>query len=283
MVKFKKIYIEITNKCNLKCSFCTKDNVSMREMTPQEFEHIIKKIDSYTDYLYLHVKGEPLLHSSFKEILEICKKYHKQVNLTTNGTILHKKLDILMKNKVVRQINISMHSEHALREKYLEDILYVTKELLEKTNIQIVYRYWALHPHQLLKTYEKEIDKILTYFSLPPSKKQEIIEKENIILCNHLYLNKEQEFVWPKDSTAEKTDVGTCYGTRNHIAILVDGRVIPCCLDSSGIITFGNIFTEDFTSIIQNKRFVSMKENFQNKKVIEPFCQKCTYRFKFKA
>ena len=63
MKKFKKIYIEITNICNLNCSFCSKDNKEKREMTLIEFEHILKQIDNYTDYLYLHVKGEPLLHS----------------------------------------------------------------------------------------------------------------------------------------------------------------------------------------------------------------------------
>jgi len=40
-------------------------------MTPLEFEEILKKTDSYTDYIYLHVKGEPLLHPNLKEILEL--------------------------------------------------------------------------------------------------------------------------------------------------------------------------------------------------------------------
>ena len=73
MKKFKKIYVEITNICNLNCSFCSKDNKEKREMTLKEFEHILKQINNYTDYLYLHVKGEPLLHSKLKEIIDLCK------------------------------------------------------------------------------------------------------------------------------------------------------------------------------------------------------------------
>ncbi len=281
MVKFKKIYIEITNKCNLDCTFCSKDNLPLKDMNISEFEYIIKEINSYTDYLYLHVKGEPLLHPSLKQILNICKKYNKKVNITTNGTLLKQNAEILIESKIVRQINISLHSEHGSREKYLEQILDATKILLEKTDIQIVFRYWALSKNKLLKQYEDEIDVIMNYFSLPTFKKKEILEKDNITLCNHLYLNKEKRFIWPKDSKAEG-EVGTCYGSRHHLAILVDGRVVPCCLDSTGIVTFGNIFHESFADIINSPRLIDMKTSFQNRKIKEPFCQKCTYRFKFK-
>jgi len=91
MKKFKKIYVEITNKCNLKCPFCSIDDKKKREMNLLEFDDVLNKITDYTDYLYLHVKGEPLLHSNFKEILDICLKYNKKVNITTNGSLLKKK------------------------------------------------------------------------------------------------------------------------------------------------------------------------------------------------
>ena len=76
-------------------------------MTEEEFEHILKQIDKYTDYLYLHVKGEPLLHSKIDQIISLCKKYNKQINITTNGTLVKQKLNIL---ENVRQVNISLHS-----------------------------------------------------------------------------------------------------------------------------------------------------------------------------
>ena len=91
MKKFKKIYIEITNICNLNCPFCSKDNRKKQEMNLTNFEHILRQINNYTDYLYLHIKGEPLLHSKLKEILDLCFKYNKQVNITTNGTLLSEK------------------------------------------------------------------------------------------------------------------------------------------------------------------------------------------------
>ena len=94
---FKKIYIEITNKCNLNCSFCSKNNRKIKEVSVEEFEYIVKKIDKYTDYLYLHVKGEPLLHKNLDGILNVARKYKKRVNITTNGSLLEKNMDVILK------------------------------------------------------------------------------------------------------------------------------------------------------------------------------------------
>ena len=162
MKKFKKVYIEITNKCNLNCSFCSKSNKKKRKMSTDEFENVLKKIDVYTDYIYLHVKGEPLLHSHFKDILELSSKYHKQVNITTNGTLLKYRLDDIVSSKVVRQINISMQS--MVNENYLNDILESVEYILNNSNIQVVLRFWALENNQFSSLQKDIILKIIKYF-----------------------------------------------------------------------------------------------------------------------
>lgn len=109
-MKFKRIYVEITNVCNLSCSFCSLTRSDKREMTPDEFEIVMRKICDYTDYVYLHVKGEPLTHHYLDDILGICKKYKKRVCITTNGVFIRDKLDVLNKYDNIYQINISLHS-----------------------------------------------------------------------------------------------------------------------------------------------------------------------------
>ena len=54
-MKFKRIYIEITNICNLKCSFCSNSKRNKKEMSIDEFELVMSKITMYTDYIYLHM------------------------------------------------------------------------------------------------------------------------------------------------------------------------------------------------------------------------------------
>ena len=51
MKRFKKIYIEITNNCNLNCDFCIKNKRKNKFITIDEFNIILEKIRDYTDYL----------------------------------------------------------------------------------------------------------------------------------------------------------------------------------------------------------------------------------------
>ncbi len=251
MKKFKKVYIEITNMCNLNCPFCSKDNKPKKEMSLEEMEQVLKKIDGYTDYVYLHVKGEPLLHSQFALILALCNKYHKKVNITTNGTLLHKNLDILKDNHV-RQINLSMHS---FKDTNIDTILDDVK-LLAESGIYVVFRFWAN------STLEDElISKIEAYG-----------------YTENVYIDKGEEFIWPSLHNKCFRTTGTCLGLKTHIGILSDGTVIPCCLDSSGVIALGNIFEDDLDSILNSPRAIKMLDGFNNNKLCEELCQKCGFK-----
>lgn len=262
MKKFKKIYIEITNVCNLNCPFCSKDENEKKEMNLEEFEYILKQINDYTDYVYLHVKGEPLLHRNFKDILLMCKKYNKHVNITTNATLLNKRLNDILESNIVRQVNISLQS--LISFDYINDIIKCA-DTLSDNGIQVVYRMWVQNKYQ-----NKVLEKIEKHYNIK-------IEKDNTKLKDNLYFNKDKEFIWPNLNNKFTNEKGTCYGTRTHIGILSDGTVIPCCLDSSGIINLGNIFETSLDEIITSNRFINMKNNFQNNKLCEELCKKCGF------
>lgn len=280
MKKLKKIYIEITNRCNLNCSFCGVNKKEKKEMTLGEFEHVLQSIDSYSDYIYLHVKGEPLLHSKFNDILKLCHKYNKQVNITTNGSLLKFKVDDIINSNAVRQINISLQS--LTTDNYLKDILDSVKKLLENTNIQIVLRFWALENNSFTNLEEQIINQIINYFNLDKNIKKNIVNDDNTKLLDRLYLNKEDKFIWPDLDNDYYEENGTCYGTRTHLGILSDGTVIPCCLDSDGVVNLGNIFNESFSDIINSDKFKNMVTSFQNNKACEELCKHCSFKEKFK-
>ena len=105
MKTFKRIYIEITNTCNLSCSFCPPSERAPRTMTPSEFEAILNKLKGHSKYIYLHIKGEPLLHDQLDLLLEMSHNHGFQVNLTTNGTLLQRQKEILLRAKALRQIS----------------------------------------------------------------------------------------------------------------------------------------------------------------------------------
>lgn len=278
MKKFKSIYVEITNICNLNCSFCSQDNLEKKSIKLAEFEHILKEINDYTDYIYLHVKGEPLLHQNLKEILDLCKKYNKQVNLTTNGTLLKNSKDILLNSKVVRQINISLHSENN-KEHYLDEIFDVTKQLAK--DIIIVYRFWTLKNLKLNTNSTQIVEKIIDNYNLSTDIVDKIYNEENIKIANNIYISKDNLFVWPDLNNSYYNEQGYCHALKTHIAILVDGTVIPCCLDSKGIINLGNIYQEKFSDILNKQRTINIRNNFNNRRCSEELCKHCSFKERF--
>lgn len=272
--RFKKVYIEITNRCNLNCSFCSVNNNIKKEMTLEEFETILKKINDYTDYVYLHVKGEPLIHSKLDGILKLCEKYHKKVNITTNGVLFDKKKDILLNNKI-RQINISLHSENN-KNNYLEDIFTV----VDKINAYIVFRFWALDSN-IEDKYRHMIEKIISHYNLPSYYFDKIIKENNIKITNNIYINKSSKFVWPDIYNDYYNDCGYCYGLKDQIGILVDGTITVCCLDSDGKSNLGNIFKDNFDEIIYSEKVKKIITNFENRKCYLEICKHCSYKARF--
>lgn len=264
MKKFKKIYVEITNICNLNCSFCSKDNKAKKFLSVSEFETILNKINDYTDYLYLHVKGEPLMHPALDDILKLCNKYNKKVNITTNGTLLSKR-DILIKNKV-RQVNISLHN---MAYENLLDVLNYSYELA-KNNIYVVYRFWVYNDLE-----KSTINEILKYYD-----RLDLINdnSNNIKINDYVYINKDEMFIWPSLNNNINNIKGTYLGLKTHIGILSDGTIIPCCLDSNGIINLGNIFNEDLIDVLNKKRTKKIIEGFNNNKLCEELCRKCGFK-----
>jgi len=276
--RLKRIYIEILNTCNLSCSFCTKTKRTKKIMTPLEFEEILKKTDSYTDYIYLHVKGEPLLHPNLKEILELSEKYHKKVTITTNGTLLKEREEILKNNSCIRQVNISLHSENK-KENYLNSIFQIIDQVPK--NIQVVYRLWTLENNQLDLKSTEIVNKIISYYKLSTETVDKLITQENIKIRENIYVNKANEFLWPEIQNNYYQEKGYCYALKDQIAILVDGTIIPCCLDGEGVINLGNIYQANLKSILESDRVIQMMSGFKNRIVTEELCKHCNFKEKF--
>lgn len=273
-MNFKKIYIEITNACNKNCSFCSKSTRKKVEMSPTDFEFIIMQVKNYTDYVYLHVKGEPLLHSRFEDIINICDKYNMNVNITTNGTFLPKQQEIIANSKCVRQINLSIHSLNDRNE--INSILKSVTDIKKRKDIYFVYRYWTLKENLILKD-NPILDAIIKYYNLSIEKQQEIEQNGNIKIDKYTFINKDKEFIWPSLNNQICNETGYCYGLKTHIAILSDGTVVPCCLDAEGIINLGNIYKTKLEEILNSERTMNIVNAFKNNKKFENLCKHCSF------
>lgn len=285
--RFKKIYVEITNSCNLKCSFCPEGKREKEFISVDKFEKIINQIKEYTNLIALHVKGEPLLHPKLEEVLNICEKNDILVNITTNATLLEKNLDTLINCDAVRQLNLSLHSitknENTDKynfEKYINSVLSASNEILKKTNIIISYRLWNLENISQNSENYHILNALEGAFSV--ENLIEIAKKEKFVkLAENVFLNQDLEFIWPSLENKVISEVGTCWGLRNQVAILVNGDVVPCCLDGDGEIKLGNIFEESFEDIINSEYAKEMVKAFEENRIVHNLCKRCGFRCKF--
>ncbi|MDO4500037.1 MAG: radical SAM protein [Erysipelotrichaceae bacterium] len=267
----KRIYLEITNACNLDCPFCTNSK-GQSFMSLEEIDEYTSQIKEICDYIYLHVLGEPTLHPHVNEILDILDKKDLKLQLVTNGTLLYKYPDIL-KHKCLRKLSVSLHSINNLdiEEKYYETI---NKLIEENTDCAIEIRFYDYDNLELkLKNY---LNTLQSKYSFDLTSKQ-----RSYRLKDKVYIYFENFFKWPDMSDEYVGNKGRCQGIKSQIAILHNGDVTSCCLDPYGVNAFGNLKKECLKDILNNEKYLNALNDLRNNKLNLPLCQKCTYHLRF--
>ena len=290
MKRFKRIYLEITNNCNLSCSFCPPHSRAPRNLSTDEYRNILDKIEPYTNYLYLHVKGEPLLHKDLGFFLTLAEEKKIHVQITTNGTLLDKSFDTWKDSESLRQINISLHSFAFHRsidlESYMKTVMEKADYFSQNTNTIVSLRLWnldqAIAQRELYKENHQVLALLQQHYTLSKDDLLKSIgNRHGIKLAHNIYLNSDYEFQWPALSNDTYDQRGTCQGLKSQLGILSDGTVIPCCLDSDGIISLGNILREELEDILAKERTVQILEGFKKNILTEELCKHCSYRRRF--
>lgn len=282
---FKKVYLEISNICNVQCSFCPIVEKDEKIMNVVEFEEILKQVAPLTEIICLHLLGEPLAHPQFLKILEICEQYKTQVDLTTNGILIKKYKDQIVHSKCVRQINFSLQAfkdnfPDKDPESYLLPIFDFVKSAQElRPELYTNFRLWNQESND--SDNEDIFVKIESCFNISINRNVEVgaIKSQNI--WNRLYLHFDTRFEWPSFTLPHQGTQGRCHGTLNHIGIHSDGSVVPCCLDKNAVINFGNVKEQSLVDIISSDRFTNMRDGFLNGVLVEDFCQHCSFINRF--
>ncbi len=288
--KFSKINIEISNICNLQCTFCPEVIREKKLMSLDLFKKVIQQVAPLTEQVCLHLMGEPLLHPKFFEIIQACEAEKTQIFLVTNGLLLKEKHFSELIKPVFRQINFSTHSffnnfPEKNPDEYLNQIFKFTEMAFkENPNLYINYRLWNLtNPLGEVSAENKTIlKKITDRFQVDLPTLINVKKTKSIRVLNRLYLHFDTEFIWPNLNLPIIGESGTCYGLSSHFGILADGTVVPCCLDKEGKIPLGNLNDNDLNSILNSETAQSILKNFKKNKLINPLCQRCQYIERFK-
>ena len=235
----KKAYVEITNRCNLACSFCPKTKRAPRTMSAQEFDLILSRLEGYVQYVYLHVMGEPLLHP------ELTTLYSFEGN---DGA-----------------------DEQELA--YLEQV-WDFAEKAAKKRVIVALRLWNDGGA------DARNGEILDFLRSRTGDNWPEMRNGSFLLRDHLYLERAGKFDWP-DLSANESGAQFCYGLRDQLGVLVDGTVVPCCLDHEGDMALGNLFTQPLTKILNSPRACALREGFSRRKPAEELCRRCGFAARF--
>ena len=277
---FKRAYVEITNICNLRCAFCPGTKRPERFMPPEEFRILARRLRPHTGFLYLHVMGEPLLHPQLGELLEIGAAEGFRLCLTTNGTLLEQRHDLLLSAPVLHKLSVSLHSMEGNNAGALDGYLagvWESVQALSQAGIICALRLWNIGGQE---TRNGEIlaflgDRLGTHpLDLPQ------LRRGSWKLGQRLYLEQAEKFDWPELEGPERT-AGFCLGLRDHVAVLVDGTVTPCCLDHEGDIPLGNLLAEELDGILASPRARAVCDGFSQRRPSEALCRRCGFAERF--
>lgn len=278
--QFGRAYVEITNRCNLSCAFCPGTRRAPRSLTVPEFSHVIDELRPYTDWLYLHVMGEPLGHPDLAALLTAARDF--RVAVTTNGTLLPARGNLLFGTY---KVNVSLHSFEGNggtdASEYLEGALDFA-EAAARAGTLVILRLWNLDGDEagLNARNEEILARIAARFCLPPL--MPVLTAEgNVKLADRIYAEAARRFRWPDLAAEDLGERGFCMGLRDQIAVLSDGTVVPCCLDHEGDIALGNLLTAPLSEILAAPRARALYDGFSRRLAAEPLCRRCAYRARF--
>ena len=277
MPTYSRIYTEITTVCNGSCSFCPGTVRKKEFISVQRYSDLLDRISGFTEYVYMHLMGEPLLHPELSELISLARAKGFKPCITTNGKLLPRVGKSLIEAGVYK-VSISVHSfEQGSREEYLDYLngCIDFADAASSLGVLMVFRLWN-------KGYD-EGRNIDTVSLLKERFTDAWVENGGRArLRNRLHLEYGERFDWPDVQTPELGERAFCYGLADHFGILTDGTVVPCCLDRDGIISLGNVYTEPLESILSSDRATKMRDGFRKKLCTEELCRKCGYSRRFK-
>lgn len=277
MKRFRKIYLEISNICNLHCRFCPGTKRPPHAMTEEEFTTLLPRLSPYTDFLYFHLMGEPLCHPLLERFLKLAGDAGFKVILTTNGVLLPRLRETLLSSPALHKINISLHAFEANDlsipfSQYLQGCFTFGKAA-EGRKI-VCYRLWNGGGENAKN--EDILSVMKTYYTADWVK-----ERQGTRIGQRIYLEYGDKFDWPDLSATDGGDRVFCYGLKDQIGVLCDGTVVPCCLDHEGDISLGNLFTENLDKILANPKTQQICDGFAKGKAVQELCRKCGYARRF--
>ncbi len=243
------------------------------------FEKVCKEAAPLTQMITLHVLGDPCKLKNLNLYLNTAKRFSLKVDLVTSGVYLHD-FETLLQG-VIYQISISLDAgldDHNKlnQHRYIQKILEFCRYKFEKNSevfLNLRIQDSTLEKHQdaikpFLETFE-----VVSLEALKSQGRARLFKKS--------FLNIQKTFKWPSlnapNPLNQEPKIPYCYGLIKQIAILSDGVVVPCCMDTQASINLGNLNHTPLKDILKSQKATAIKTHFLKGEALEPLCKNCSY------
>ncbi|MBO4229318.1 MAG: SPASM domain-containing protein [Clostridia bacterium] len=282
----RKAFLEITNRCNLSCSFCPGTGRAPGMMDRETFSRFAKELSGWAGYLWFHVWGEPLLHPALPDFVGEAKGLGMRPMITTNGTLLQERgPELLSKDSIPFKVSISLHSFEANRgcdclNSYLEDCFAFAREAAARGCL-VAFRLWNTGDSGRGFAQNERNGEITDQLkrAFPAEWTR---NRSGFRLGEGIFLETANRFDWPSPEGPDFGGTGFCYGLRDQVGVLCDGTVVPCCLDAEGVLALGNLKESALEEILASDRARAIYDSFTLHRCRESLCRRCersqTYR-----
>ena len=265
----RKVWIEITQKCNFNCIHCYEGEKQAVEMSLSDIKHIIDQLELNSVKELQIIGGEPMLHSRFLDILDYCSGKFELISVFTNGTLISS--DIIER---LKKLNATVYvSLHANKE---EDFDKITRS--KGMYAKVLKNIESLRDSGL-KTIIKRCEFTGVDSANPCNRKDEggfpvLVGNANI---NQYSMDMLKRKVVSPSSFEEQLNVHSvlenmtmhhCFRDRIYIDVKQD--VYPCVLERR--IKHGNIRNNELCSIINTSIKSITKDHVDE-------CKNCEYRY----
>lgn len=276
-MKFEKIYIELSDICGLKCAFCPSVKGIRGAMSVEDFSKIAQKVAGKGRIYAFHLLGDPLILPNLAEFIAVARAHKMLLELTTSGFYMNAKNQaLLLQSENIRQINLSLmaflaQSRVDLKSYFAPILRFLRTHIALKKSNFVNLRLWNLG----FKGAEQN-ESIYSLLEREFGVKIQRNARKNR-LASHIVLHQSEQFRWASLASKTLHTKGSCYALKGQIGILSNGKVVPCCMDSGGVMALGDILQEDLDEILASPRAIAMKEGFKKGEFVELLCQKCEF------
>lgn len=235
------VHMELTNHCNLTCSVCPNQMMSRAKtfMSFSTVKHIIDANPSIRE-VGLSVWGEPLLHPELLSIVKFLSEKNIEVGLSTNAVLLNHKLSVDLLEAGLYCINFSLNPTRN-----------PTQEEKESIFKQVLNIDYFLHLSKRVKC----------SLTLTVSATNEA----NIRKMAETWRRKVKVIIQPQVLFTHDDRRGKCYQLyRNHLVVLSNGYIVPCCVDYEGSYILGHALKDNLNDCYTGEKMRLIRENGSN-------------------